>query len=317
MLNLRLARKISIILSFVFTGCVWGESDTGQLRVVSLLADQFETVFHAEPGLLASAHGWGQLSPRSANSLRVPFADLIWSLDPFGKESLGDLFGNADAVLVGARNFQPPSGLGGARSQLCYVVILRNANTFDLSHVMSKSALASSTANGVWKWSMKPTEGQQGDQLFFATQIGHAYVVISNGDASLQVISAGLIAANEAVPIAPGLQAWESLHEHDFWGYRQCLPSETANGGEEAIPGCISTTKSLYFFADAARQVGVLRLIAPDDTAAQTINAKGKLPLLKQDKSGVWESSFLLPGNETSSEQVFDTLALFGFAVYL
>ena len=77
------------------------------------------------------------------------------------------------------------------------------------------------------------------------------------------------------------------------------------------------TAKSLLFFADSEKKLGVIRLLASDDSTAQKINSRAMLPPLTPIGSGAWESKILLLGDEKSSEQMFVTMGLFGFGLYL
>ena len=79
--------------------------------------------------------GYKELPAKNANSLRIPFSDLIGGLQSLGDQVPVEVFDAADAVFVGAKNFQSPNGLGGVRSQFCFVVAFRDGSQFDISKV--------------------------------------------------------------------------------------------------------------------------------------------------------------------------------------
>jgi hypothetical protein len=126
--------RIPILFAVLLSGSAWAVANSNQPQAASALFSEFETVFYAKADLLSSSGGYKGLSEQSANSLRVPFADLLGALDSLGKPISDEMLHDADAVLVGAKDFRPPAGLGAVRSQLCYVLVLRSGN-FDLGKV--------------------------------------------------------------------------------------------------------------------------------------------------------------------------------------
>ena len=80
-----------------------------------------------------------------------------------------------------------------------------------------------------------------------------------------------------------------------------------------------STAEAIVFFVNSDRKSGVVRIIASDDTTAEKINAAERRsgaawPPLTRSGAGVWETTIVFSGDETSAFLVFDVVGLFGFA---
>jgi hypothetical protein len=312
--------KIALMLiAFLLSGCMKSAADnTEQQRATSTLFDQFETVFYAKADLLSNSGGYKRLSQQDANALRVPFANLLQALDPLGKQVSAEVLSNSDAALVGAKDFRapggPPPNLGGVQSRFCYILVLGNRSTFDISKVASKSGVMSSAENAMWKWSAPPTEGHSQPYTFYATQVAHSYLLISNGLDDVHAISTKL--ASGTAPNLSGFRDWESISQHEVWGYRHYRHTEEnkeATGTSQVTPD----TQALAFFADPKQKTGVLRLFSPTAATADKMNGMGIVSPFKAVGSGVWETKIPLTGDQKTSEQMFAAMNWFGFGVYV
>ncbi len=308
--------RVPILLAVCLSGCTRGVAKANQSQVASALFAQFETVFYAKADLLAGSGGYKRLSEQSANTLRVPFADLLGALDPLGKQVSAEIFSDAEAVLVGAKDFHPPAGLGGVRSRSCYIVVFRGRRAFDIDSLASKSASISSAGASTWKWATKPTEGQPAGQVFYATQVAHSYLLIANNPDDLQTTAATLASTNNA-QMLNGVHDWESISKRDVWGYRRYRQTEVTHRDAAGMTDVTPTAEALVFFLDSKEKAGVLRLVASDGSTAEKINAAKKLPSLKLLRAGIWETRIPLSGSEAPSEEMLGTLWLFGFGLYL
>jgi hypothetical protein len=315
------ASEIALMLvAFLLSGCTRNAvSSTEQQRAASVLFDQYETVFYARSDLLSGSGGYRQLSQPGANALRVPFANLLQGLDPLDKQVSADMLGNADAALVGAKNFRSPSGpppsLGGVQSSFCYIIVQKKRNSFDLGKVASNSSVISSFGGSVWKWSAPPSEGHPQPYTFYAAQVAGTYLLISNNVEDLGAISRKLSVTSGA-PNLEGIRDWETLSQHEVWGYRHYRHTEenkTAAGTSEVTP----EAQALSFFADPKRKTGVLRLFSSTAGTAKKMNATGTIPPFKAAGSGVWQTTIPLTGDQKMSEQMFAAMSWFGFGVYV
>lgn len=318
----RISKIALMLIAFLLSGCTKSAANsTEQQRAASTLFDQFETVFYTKADLLSGSGGYKRLSQRDANALRAPFAYLLYALDQPGKQVSTEVLRNSDAALVGAKDFRapggPPPNLGGVQSSFCYILVLGDRSTFDLSKVASKSGVMSSAENAVWKWSAPPTEGHSQPYTFYATQVAHSYLLISNSLEDVHAISPKL--GSNTAPNLSGFLDWESISQHDLWGYRRYRHNEVHNKVAAGMTDVTSTATSLSFFADADKKTVVLRLFASDGSTAEKINAHARmpLPLLKPVGKGSWEATIPVSGDDASVERVLDVMGLFGFGIYL
>jgi hypothetical protein len=139
--------------------------------------------------------------------------------------------------------------------------------------------------------------------------------LISNSLDDVRAISPKL--GSNTAPNLSGFRDWESISQHDLWGYRRYRHNEVHDKEAAGTTVVTSTAKSLSFFADADKKTVVLRLFASDGSTAEKMNARKALPLLKSVGEGSWEATIPLSDDEASVERVLIAMWLFGFGVYL
>jgi|WetSurMetagenome_2_1015567.scaffolds.fasta_scaffold119406_2 hypothetical protein len=160
---------ISIIL--IATCCSKKDSLTySELRASIALLGEFETVVFSRPQLLFSSDSVKHLSKEyEANGLRWPFVYLWQGLDYMKKGSSVSVLANSTAVMVGAKDFMPPNGIGYVRSQQCYIVVLRNRNTIELSNIMHSAPITFVGGMPVLAWSAMLNEFGENDNAWTPT----------------------------------------------------------------------------------------------------------------------------------------------------
>lgn len=310
-----------MLVAFLLPGCARKATANAadQQGAASVMLDQFETVFYANGDLLSGSDGYKGLSQQDANELRAPFIYLLQGLDVLGKPVSNEILGSTDAALVGTKDFRPPggrTGLGDVQSRFCYVIVLRRGNTFDLGKVASKSAAVSPAGASIWKWSAAGTEGHPELHPFYAAQVAHSYVLISNNLDDLHQVSATLSSNDHALNLS-GIRDWGSISQHEVWGYRTYRHSEGENKDAAGTVDVTPDAQALAFFFDAKQKAGVLRLFSPTAGTADKMNGANLLPPFKATGSGAWETTIPLTGDEKSSDQMFVVMSWFGFGAYV
>jgi hypothetical protein len=116
-------------------GCAAPEKDTAG-RAAAVLFDAFETVFYADASLMATSGSHDRVPPES-RALLQPFRYFRAGLSWLGDQVLTDVLAASDGVMVGAKDFRPPNGLGPVRSTRCFVVMLRSGNALDSRGISS------------------------------------------------------------------------------------------------------------------------------------------------------------------------------------
>lgn len=324
MSNMGPKRMISLLLILLVSGCTRSMDPTSdETRAPSVLLTEFETVFYSKADLVAGSGAYKQLSKQDADMLRVPFADLVGGLRSLGSSASTDILARGEAILVGAMDFRPPTSLGSVQSKFCYIVAFGSQGVPDLRKYFSGKADTSASGNPVWHWSAPPQEGHPGPYTFYAAQVSGSYILVSNNFDQLRATAALLTSSETGTPRLADVRDWKFISQREYWGYRHYRHTSVLN--DEAASGVTYVTPSaedLIFFADPKQRKGVLRLVAADNGAIEKLNAamanaKAALPPMKRIRAGVWEAAISFTGDQQTSEQMFDVMGLFGFAVYL
>jgi hypothetical protein len=297
-------------------------NENRELRAASALFDEFETVFYSKADLVSGSGAYKQLSKQDAGFLRLPFVNLLRGLDTLGGHASADIFKSDKAILVGTKNYRPPAGLGSVQSQFCYVVVLGRWTTFDLRKSISQTPVTSSAGEPVWGWSAPPAEGHPKPYTFYTAQVAHSYVLVSNDLEELQTMAQRLTASDNDTRTLADIPDWKLVSQHDYWGYRRYRHSGVVNREAAGMSDVTPSAEALIFLVDMQTKVGVLRLLASDDSTQEKINAamtkaRAALPPLKPSSAGAWETIIPLAGDEKTGERMFDVMGLFGFGLYL
>jgi len=313
--------RLFILIVLMLMICEQGLADTNPESIAaSALFDRFETVFYTKQDIVSASGTYKGLSELESATLHYPFGLLPGALNSLGKQASAEILESGEAVLVGAKDFRAPVGLGQVRSQFCYVVILKSA--FELRKYFTTAPSVSAAGSPVWHWSAKLAEFGRGDprlSSLYATQITETYLLISNRLVELQAVARRLSSSDQNLQTLAKLRDWEFISQHKLWGYRHYRHTGIVNPVAAGTSVVTSGAEALMFFADFEKKVGVLRLLSSvtDEGTPAKINAKAVLPPLKPRGPGVWETTVPLAGNEDSSERIFAVMYLFGFGIYV
>jgi hypothetical protein len=329
MRHLSLIYAALIALAALLSGCHRNqESSQGtlELRASSALVGGYETIFYSKSQLLApNAATFMHISEAEASNLRYPFAYLQGALDNLGSSAHSSMFANSVSVLVGAKDFLPPAGLGSVRSQRCYIVVLGRRSTFDLRKYITSAPVASAAGAPVLSWGAKLGEYGEDDpktSTLYASQLGQSYVLISNDLQGLEKIAERLGSVNEGVQSTSEIPDWGALSQHDEWAYRKYRHAGIINADAAGMTDVTSSADALVFYFNSDKRTGVFQLIASDKSTAEHINARSTSskmawPPLKQIGARKWEATIPFSGDEASAERIFVVVGLFGFPIYL
>jgi hypothetical protein len=311
----------AILLSFCLaTRAGDAQGASAKLRATSALFGQFETIFCTDAGALA-AH-YNQLPAHARSFLRIPFASLTNGLRLLGRHALREILTAGDHVLVGAKDFRAPAGLGGVKSRFCYVIVLRKRGGLNLPAAVGRQPVARWSGEPAWAWQAPPQEGSSQPFTFYMTEVARTYVIVSNNSDDLRSMSGRLSSRNGGSPTMAKIPEWQEVSRQDYWGYRRYQQTTTADKDAAGMSDVTSAAKDLIFLADFKRKRGLLRLLATDASTADKINAAPTdpaiaLPPLKPTTRGVWEAVIPFAGNEQAAGRMFIVMSLFGFGIYL
>lgn len=287
-------------------------------RAASVLFQEFETVFYSRTTLLSRSRTPRNLSDQQRSTLGLPFAYLLGALDSEAEGLSENVLSNSTVALVGAKDFRPPTGLGGVNSRFCYILLLRSGSMFDLREFFHQPP-ESSPEILMWSWSAKLGEFGEGDprpSTLYATQIEKSYVLLSNDPDEIKTAGKRLTSDTSFQELGR-IRDWTSLNKHDVWGYRRYSHAEISKTTAAGMTDITPTAEALAFFFDSRKETGVLRLFASDSTTPDKIAAAARLPQLRPVGSGVWETRIPLLDDEAGAERMTAVMWMFGFGVYL
>jgi hypothetical protein len=316
-------RTLPIWLVILLSGC-GRESDARarELAAASALFGRFETVYYARTRLFWEVPNG--LSRVTTDFLVDPFWHLQKVLRALGSAVPADVLGRGEAVLVGAKDFRSPNGLGPVYSRRCYVIVLGNRSTVDLRKHLPVNAVTSAESLPIWSWKAKLGEfgeNDRRDSSIYAAQIGRSYVVVSNDLDELRTVIARLASPGKDSEVSSGSHDWDHVTRSEVWGYRRYRHADVVNRDAAGMAGVAVGTEALVFYLDASRKSAVLRLPASAGSAATAayLNTRNSYYMLRwrQADGETWEAPIALVGNEKATDQLFLVLGLFGFATYL
>jgi hypothetical protein len=319
---MRAELSIALVLMFLLLangGAMAATSD--ETRAAFALSNQFETVFYTDSTLLTGDGPYRGLSEQDSNALRVPFAYLQAGLRAIDEGAPAELLRNADAVLVGVKDFRAPSGLGSVRSQFCFVVAGNGRGGDVKKFFASRTPVATMGNISIWNWSAELGEFGEKDRrasLLFATRIPNSYTVISNSLDEIKTTVSSLQTSGLSSIDSKWTHEWALLSQYDVWGYRRYrhtgVVDREAAGMADVTPGA----EALVFVVDVGKKTCTLRLLSSDENTPAKLSERTLLPRLERlpDEPGVWLTVIRLTGDQESNERMFVVMGLFGFAIY-
>lgn len=319
---------LHILLVIVLLGCarVQSADRTYQTLAAAALFEQFETVAYSSANLLSDSRDYYRLPTQVRSPLRLPFYFFLSSLDSLGGKAKTDVLGSADAVLVGAKDFRPPDGLGPVRSQRCYIVVLRRRSAFNLRKYFRQEPVSTTGGVPTWNWSVKLGEFGELDprpSSLYAAQIGNSYLLVSNNLKELQVMAGRLSSQNPDGRILGEIRDWQIVSQHEVWGYRRYRHTEVVDKTAAGMAYVTPEAQALIFMFDREKNSFTLRLfcVPGEERTPANINATGLFGRLKWFSGGVWERTVPLVGDFVDPEETLERLSavmgMLGFGFYV
>lgn len=315
-----LRSSLCVLLSLVVPACAGGAPRTTPAKAATALASQFETIFYSNAEVLRNSK-FESVPQEDVLALRPPFAYLLAALDSIGSEVSAAILGDSEAVLVGAKSFAPPVGLGPVHSISCYLILPENGSGRSFGKYFHRS-IASMSGVPIWGWQAKLGEFGERDSKpssLYALQVAQSYLLICNDLTELRSIAERLTDSEHSD--ANTSPEWSSISRHEIWGFRRYEPAAMVHSDAAGTADVTSTAQALTFFVDVKTQIAVVRLSAVDNSTAEKVNAsmeraKAALQRFKQSGTGTWETTIPLVHGQTAPEAIFDAMGLFGFGIY-
>lgn len=221
LLRLRRVYRLPVFVAALpFLMCVSGSAEPNREgRSATVLFDQFETIFYSK--LPLSDY---KLAEKDIDALNFPFSILWHGLEELDQRAATEVRSSSLAVLVGTKDYRGPeggTGLGAVRFRFCYIVVLKRERSLSLAELFRGHEGESMNGLAVWKWSVALSGESPEITTLFATQIQQDYLVISENPPDLQSVSQGLKGTAGVRGTAKPFREWQTVSQHDFWGYRR------------------------------------------------------------------------------------------------
>jgi hypothetical protein len=309
------------LVAFPLPGYLVGHAETKpETRAASMLFKQFETVAYARTDFLSRFDAYDvNKDVDSLANLRLPFLELVGGLRFLGSNAERDVEKSYSAVLVGAKDFVGPEGLGAVSSRKCYLGMLEGSAQPDIEPDFRQASYESIDGRQVWTWSIPAYEGHPRPTKFYAVQIASSYFVMTNNREDFREAVNALASAESSQTTSIGVSGWESLSAHKYWVYRLIrrsgVVSSEAAGIEDLTPDMIS----LAFFADIDKRTGSLRILSSDKStkAIPKVFRASELNHFQSLEPGIWQETISLSKDEAGFDALFEVFYSFGFGVAL
>jgi len=296
------------------------------LRAAASLFARYETIFYTNTDLSTPLTIFKGLSRPAASSLSIPFGQLPSGLDLLNKHASSEILGNADAVLMGARNFVNPraAGSAGYPAFFCFVVVYGKQPIPNFAKYFTQTPSPPAGAPPVWKW-VADIYGIPPVFTFYATQVGTSYLVISNDDKDLQKVAADLASSTDPSKTLNTVRDWPLISQHEYWGYRffrrKGLDRKDLAELDKDMPG----VEAVELYVDIPRKAGMMRLLGSSTSkpAVATMNKSfaadpsGTPLAFKPQTPDTWNAPFSLAGGQTAMGKLWAILAYFGYEIII
>jgi hypothetical protein len=320
MTNQAIRSAAFVFISLVACSAITVHSETApERRAASALFNNFETVVYTRTDFISRTGGKNYDYVDSLTGLRLPFLELVGGLKVLGLDTASEVLAKYSAVLVGAKDFAPPEGLGMVSSHKCYIGILDSGDQPSIEAVFRKAAVEFIEGKPVWTWPAPPYEGHPKPTTFYAAQIAHNYFLMTNDRQDFQAVASILILAGSSSADSVEVRGWETFKAHKYWAYRLVNRDGVVNSNASTTGSLNADVIALTFFADVDQREGSLQVFSSDSDMKTTprVLPEGAPNKLQPQGAGIWQASLPLSKNEVDSNVMFQLFYSLGFGVAL
>lgn len=316
-----------IAVAFFSLGCANAATgtDTGteagsRARAASVLFPQFESVVYATTDVLSRLDSPSGSTPNTGSnqlpiSLRLPFIQLLVGLHPLGPDALTTLNTNYSGVLVGAKGFKPPEGLGMFSSQDCYIGLLRPGKHSIIETDLNQSGSQTIDGQKVWTWTAPPFDGYPHTTTYYMADIEHSYFVMGN---DLTAFRATMRQLSQGTEDDSKISDPDALTDKAYWAYRAIRYNKVTHDIDPTGTAPQTVTVVMKFTADFGTMTGQLEADTsdaalqtnPKDLPGDAFNYQRKAP-------GIWVATISIAKDPKSTTALYTVAAVFGFGVVL
>ena len=234
-------------VAFYSLGVVESRAETNpEMRAAALLFSQFETVAYTSMEIPS-----GFDAPNTdAAILRYPFMELLAGLTTLEPKAVNGVEASYGPILVGAKDFLKPEGLGPVSSRECYLGLLKGGQQPDLAADFRKAKSESIEGRQVWTWEMPPYEGHPQPTEFYFTQVAGSYFVMANNRQDFQTVVHELTSPGSLKTAQAAIRGWTTFSAHKYWAYLALRRSGVADRAASGLTNLPPSVVALAFFTD-------------------------------------------------------------------
>lgn len=308
---------VGIFLAISLQAASASGQSTKELVIVRVLSERYETVVRSQANSLKRPSIKSDSERARVAIEKLPFDLLLKGLRITSGARSDSLVDKSVAILLGARDFLPPKGLGPVRSRRCYVLVFNSARDLDVAHAFKGVPTYLEKGHKIWTWSGKVGEFGERDQRaseFFATLVDGSYLLVANNRKDLELcyedVQSG-VAPNNASDDDPELI---QMSRHSFWGVRQFVRKGDSVREQEMLPCYASDVDTFSFYSDSNGAGYTIRIRSQNKTDLDVpcVRPHGLMPQFEKVGRGVWEAKSNF-SKGTEDDRLFAVFSLLGF----
>jgi hypothetical protein len=315
------------LIAFCWLGNLAGHAETNsETRAASVLFKQFETVVYTRTDFLASFDNHDGNVVDGEDNLILPFGELFEGFQALGPKTESDLEKIYGAVLVGAKDFGGPEGLGFGsdglglvNSRKCYIAIQEGDTQPNIDSDFSKASYESIEGKSVWTWSVPLYEGSPKSVKFYAAQIGDSFFVMTNNRPDFEEAVKSLTSAESSKPTSISVPGWATFSAHNYWAYRLYRRGEVRYQNVAGTADLTLDVIALTFFADVDKREGFIQVLSSDTSMKSIPNIWRGFDQnrFQPQGPGIWQATIPLSKDEAGVDSLSYLFYRFGFGVAL
>jgi len=316
-------QRLLILAVVLGLGCRVSTAElNGRADAAAVLFRQYETVFYTAGPLLARVINRDGLNTSGNGVTRLPFLYLLGGLQSLRADASAGILQNSEAVLLGAKGFASPRGLGPVRSIRCYVVVMLPNTRLNIRKYFRSAGRRSAKGLEVFSWSARLNEFGEEDpkaSKLYATLISDSFLLVTNSLDELEIVASKLSSAVNSDEILRGIPDWVLVNRCTVWGYRRYRNAGIPQPPATAMSFVTPDTSELVSFLDLDKGAVVVRLhgLGKFENSATKMQAIARLPDFKPDGAGTLETKFALADGEDCSDRLIRIMFFFGFGSYV
>jgi hypothetical protein len=303
-------------IAFFLFGNFNGRAQTpSEKNATALLFSRFETVVYTSTEIPS-----GFDAPNSDEAiLRYPFVELLAGLKTLDPNTVTDIERGYSPILVGAKDFVRPEGLGPVSSHDCYVGLLKGGQQPNLEADFRKARSELIEGKQAWAWEIPPYEGHPYPTTFYFTQVAGSYFVMANNQQDFREVLNELTPTESSKTVPVSIPGWNTFSAYKYWAYRSIRRSGVADSQAAALTNLPGTVGALAFFADIGARQSYFQVYSSGETM-KTVPKDLPVSALvhfQPREPGVWQAAIPLLMKKTANNALFQVFFYLGFGVAL